>query len=191
MNIFGRAGMIAAGLAALVMLAGCQRGVSALDTRSDPLPPAPVGTVQSTPLDPAAPAAIAPAPGQQVAATDPNALPPDDGGVPGAQQTATPPPPTPSTTPITRESLAGTWTVASDNPECRIILAFTKWSGGYRAATRRCNTPEISTVTAWDVRENLVVLVDAGGNQVASLASVGPERYDGTTAGGKPVTFSR
>jgi hypothetical protein len=191
MNIFGRAGMIAAGLAALVMLAGCQRGVSALDTRSDPLPPAPVGTVQSTPLDPAAPAAIAPAPGQQVAATDPNALPPADGGVPGAQQTATPPPPTPSTTPITRESLAGTWTVASDNPECRIILAFTKWSGGYRAATRRCNTPEISTVTAWDVRENLVVLVDAGGNQVASLASVGPERYDGTTAGGKPVTFSR
>jgi hypothetical protein len=191
MNIKGRAGVFAAGLAALVMLSGCQRGVSALDTRSDPLPPAPVGTVEATPLEPAAPAAIAPATGQQVAAADPNALPPADGTAPAAGQPAAATPPTPSATPITRESLAGTWTVASDNPECRIILAFTKWSGGYRAATRRCNTPEISGVSAWDVRDNLVVLVDAGGNQVASLASTGPERYDGTTAGGKPVTFSR
>jgi hypothetical protein len=188
MTSLGRAGLLVAGMTALAMLAGCQRGVSALDTRSDPLPPAPVGTVEATPLDPAAPAQIAP--GTEVAAVDPNA-PVVPGAASPATEPAAPPVPPPSTTPITREALAGTWTVASDNPECRIILAFTKGSGGYRAATRRCNTPEISAVTAWDVKDNRVVLVDAGGNQVASLASTGPERYDGSTAGGKPVSFSR
>jgi hypothetical protein len=92
---------------------------------------------------------------------------------------------------VTREAMAGTWTVASDNPDCRIILAFTKWSGGYRAATRRCNTAELSGVAAWDVKENRVVLVDGSGNAVASLVPAGPERYQGNTNSGKPVVFSR
>jgi len=92
---------------------------------------------------------------------------------------------------VTRESMAGTWTVASDNPDCRIILAFTKWSGGYRAATRRCNTAELTAVSAWDVKENRVVLVDGSGNTVAALVPAGPERYQGNTNSGKPVIFSR
>jgi hypothetical protein len=174
--------VLAAGLMAATVLAGCQRSVSGLDTRgsAEALPPAPIGVVQATPLEPAPMS-----PDQQVAAIDPALQ------TPTVETPAAVAPPPVSTAPVTREGMAGTWTVATDNPECRIILAFTKWSGGYRAATRRCNTPEIGAVTAWDVKDNKVVLVDANGNQVASLASTGAESYDGATAAGTPVRFSR
>jgi hypothetical protein len=188
MKNFRLAAFVAFAALALATLGGCQRSVSSLDTRgsAQSLPPAPVGVVEATPLDTAPPTQITP--DQQVASLEP--VPPASGvetPVAGAAETAPPV----AAAPVTREAMAGTWTVATDNPECRIILAFTKWSGGYRAATRRCNAPEIAAVSAWDVRDNKVVLVDASGNQVASLASTGPESYDGTTAGGAPVRFSR
>lgn len=178
-------------LAAAIALGGCQRTVSGLDTRGmpEPLPASPVSSVESAALDPAGP--------QQL--PTPTAPPPVDPAA-AAQQTQTaalepapvaPPPPPAAAAPVTRESMAGTWAVNSDNPECRIILAFTKWSGGYRAATRRCNTADLSSVSAWDVKDNKVVLVDSGGNQIAALYSTGPERYEGSTAGGNRVTFSR
>ena len=178
---------------ATVALSGCQRSVSALDTR---LPPEPL---PSTPLEPVA--------GSELQPLDPNGVPqqlpqgqeqiagnPDLSGLDqtgGEQVAALDPAPQPAAEPISREGMAGTWTVATDNPECRIILAFTKWSGGYRAATRRCNSSELSSVSAWDVKDNRVVLVDANGNQVANLSSSGAERYDGSTSGGKRITFSR
>ena len=189
------AAVMALGLAAALMASGCQRTVSGLDTRgaAEPLTAAPVDTVQTTQLDPAQPTQIVP--DQQIASADPALQQPQVPASVGADglplEVGATPPPAASSTPVSRESLAGTWTVASDNPECRIILAFTKWSGGYRAATRRCDTAEIGAITAWDVKDNKVVLVDANGNQVASLASTGAERYDGSTAGGKPVSFSR
>ncbi|MCB1429778.1 MAG: AprI/Inh family metalloprotease inhibitor [Nitratireductor sp.] len=174
--------VIGAGLA----MSGCQSNrMAALDPG---VPPAPL---PSTPLEPVQTGQLPPldAQGQpmatngqtDVASLDPNAAPLQ----PSAPAAA------PSGAPVTREGMAGTWTVASDNPDCRIILAFTKWSGGYRAATRRCNTAELAAVTAWDVKDNRVVLVDSNGNQVASLYSSGAERYDGTTNGGKPIRFSR
>jgi len=110
---------------------------------------------------------------------------------PGNQQVANLTPPANGGPKITREGMAGSWNVPSDNGQCRIILAFTKWSGGYRAATRRCNSPEIATITAWDVKGQRVVLVDNTGNMVASLYASGGNRYDGTTNSGKPITFSR
>lgn len=97
----------------------------------------------------------------------------------------------PALEPPTREALAGSWNVPSDNAECRIILAFTKWSGGYRAATRRCTSPEIGTITAWDVKGQQVVLVDANGNTVARLYASAEERYDGTTNSGQRISFTR
>jgi hypothetical protein len=190
MKSFRPVALVTVGLA-VVILGGCQRSVSSLDTRSaEALPPAPVGVVQATPIETAPPTQITP--DQQVASAEP--VPPAAGtealpGTGAAPSTLAAPPA--ASAPVTREGMAGTWTVATDNPECRIILAFTKWSGGYRAATRRCNAPEIAAVSAWDVKDNKVVLVDANGNQVASLASTGPESYDGTTAGGAPVRFSR
>lgn len=99
--------------------------------------------------------------------------------------------PQPSGEPVTREAVSGSWNVDSDNPECRMILAFTKWSGGYRAATRRCNSPELTSVNAWDVKGQQVVLMDANGNTVARLYQSGASRYDGTTNGGQAVSFSR
>jgi hypothetical protein len=193
MNKFRPVAVVTVGLLAATVLGGCQRSISSLDTRGSAgnLPPAPVGVVQATPIESAPPTQITP--DQQVAAVEP--VPPATGTDPAAAtadpaSAAATPPPAPAA-PVTREAMAGTWTVATDNPDCRIILAFTKWSGGYRAATRRCNAAELSSVTAWDVRDNKVVLVDTNGNQVASLASTGPESYDGTTAGGKPVRFSR
>jgi hypothetical protein len=198
-----QAAILVAGLGVMLALGGCQRSVSGLDTRSaaSPLPAAPVDQVQSSQLDPAAPTQIAPG-GQQVAAMDPTLqqqpLPdPNSTALPGTnpapaqQQIAAATPSATPSAPVSRESVTGTWIVASDNPECRIILAFTKWSGGYRAATRRCETSELTAVSAWDVKDNKVVLVDANGNQVASLASTGAEQYDGVTSGGKPVKFSR
>lgn len=109
----------------------------------------------------------------------------------GNQQVANLAPPEAGGQKITREGMAGSWNVPSDNSQCRIILAFTKWSGGYRAATRRCNSPEIATITAWDVKGQRVVLVDNSGNMVASLYASGGSRYDGTTNTGKAITFSR
>ena len=87
--------------------------------------------------------------------------------------------------------MAGTWTVATDNPDCRIILAFTKWSGGDRAATRRCQSDELGALSAWDVKGDQVVLVDANGASVANLYSSGPQRYDGSTAGGNRISLTR
>lgn len=176
---------------AVMSAAGCQRTVSGLDTRGvpAPLPASPVSPVQSAALDPAAPAQL-PAP-VQPAPVDPAALPPAGTDVAALGAPAAPPAPPPSAAPVTREGVSGVWNVASDNPECRVILSFTKWSGGYRAATRRCNAPELGSVTAWDVKDNKVVLIDSGGNQIASLYSSGGERYEGATSGGSKVTFSR
>jgi len=190
-------GGIAASLAILAVLsaAGCQRTVSGLDTRGvpAPLPASPVSPVQSAALDPAAPAQL-PSP-VQPAPVDPAAVAPgtttDTASLGNPPAPAAPAAPPASAAPVTREGVSGVWNVASDNPECRVILSFTKWSGGYRAATRRCNAPELGSVTAWDVKDNRVVLIDSGGNQIASLNSTGGERYEGATAGGSRVTFSR
>lgn len=92
---------------------------------------------------------------------------------------------------ISREGMAGSWQVPTDSADCRIILAFTKWSGGYRAATRRCNSPEIQTINAWDVKDQSVVLVDQSGNEVARLFGTNSGRYDGRTKNGDPVSFTR
>lgn len=182
------AALVCASLAVALLVSACNRSVSALDVPPASLPPAPLDPVQSQELDPVTGQPIQPQPGQvqpgdtQMAAVDPNA---------GTQPQSITPPASASSQSITRESMAGTWTVASDNPECRIILAFTKWSGGYRAATRRCNAPELTSVTAWDVSGNQVVLVDSSGNTVASLYATGAERYEGRTSNGTPVRFSR
>ncbi|MGI9400356.1 MAG: AprI/Inh family metalloprotease inhibitor [Rhizobiaceae bacterium] len=191
------------GLVAVVaafVLAGCSQSISTLETQSppQPLPSTPLEPVQSSQLDPAqsdlqggpAPIAgeLASNDGSTDLQVDPNA---PQTLEPQSQESALATPSAQAAPPISRESMAGTWTVASDNPDCRIILAFTKWSGGYRAATRRCNSPELGTVTAWDVKGDSVILVDSNGTQIANLYSAGPERYDGSLAGGSAISFTR
>ncbi len=199
---------ISALLLAAVSFAGCNSSSNALsiDTRTppQPLPSSPSGQVVTSTLDPISGEL------RQSGAYDPNnpqtyqnqQQPLQDGQAPtvgggttnvgiapdGSTQTASL---QNSAQPLTHEPLAGSWNVASDNPDCRIILAFTKWSGGYRAATRRCLSPEIGSITAWDVKGSQVILVDGQGNTVARLYSSGNDRYDGQTTGGKPISFSR
>lgn len=202
MNRLRLATFLACGLTAGASLTACTRSVSAFDVRRppEPLTAAPVESVQTGGLDPAGPPQQlgAAANQQQVASAQQNVQAGqqaqlDAHGKPIVQnqQVAALNPPKGSGEPVTREAMAGTWTVATDNPDCRIILAFTKWSGGYRAATRRCNAAELTSVSAWDVKDNRVVLVDGSGNTIASLVGAGPERYQGSTSGGKAVLFTR
>lgn len=93
--------------------------------------------------------------------------------------------------PITREAVSGTWQVISDSSSCRMILAFTKWQGGYRAATRKCLSPELGSISAWDVKGKQVILMDANGNAIGTLYKSGNERYDGTTKSGAAIVFTR
>lgn len=177
--------MAALGLA----LAGCNRSINSIapaGSQPQRLSSAPVEPVETTQLpDPANPQVAAvetTAPTAPTAPNSPAAEAPDTNPAPVAQ---------PSGEPVTHEGVSGAWVVASDNPECRMILAFTKMSGGYRAATRRCTTAEMSSVSAWDVKGQQVVLMDAGGNTIARLYHSGGERYDGTTNSGNAVSFTR
>lgn len=182
---------------ATLAVSGCNRSLGSLAPRSaEPtrLPSAPVGAVDTGQLPP-------PGSEEQLASADPSltndpvSTDPAAAAAPVApaavqpQQTASAP--APSGEPVSRESVSGTWNVLSDNPECRMILAFTKWSGGYRAATKRCDAPELASVAAWDVKGEQVVLMDGGGNTIARLYKSAGERYDGTTNSGQAISFTR
>ena len=93
--------------------------------------------------------------------------------------------------PVSREAMIGAWTVSAGGKNCQIFLALTKWSGGYRAATRGCGGSDIAGVQAWDVKANRIVLVDASGGQAASLTKTGDTRYNGSTQGGGSISFTR
>jgi hypothetical protein len=191
-NGWNKAGAAAFLLATLV-LAGCQSSrLDSLSTQPQPapLPAAPAGTVQqgtlppvgtapgdiqpngggqfpSAPVDPNAP--VQPAPGTQVAAVTP----PADGGVP-----------------VNRDALVGAWKVTTAGSSCQMFMALTKWSGGFRAASRGC-PGDAASVSAWDVTGSQVVLKDSTGNTVARLFASGASRYDGTTNSGQPISLSR
>ncbi len=179
-------------LIAALSATGCTGTSNALNVNTQappqPLPSTPTGSVDAGQLDPIA---------REQANAQPVAQPIQDAPTVGgtdAPQTGTEvaslDTPT-SNKPITHEQLAGAWNVGSDVSGCRVFLSFTQWSGGYRAGSRNCQSPELASVTAWDVKGSRVVLVDSNGNQVASLASAGTEKYAGTTVSGKPVSFAR
>ena len=93
--------------------------------------------------------------------------------------------------PVTRQAMVGAWTVATGGSNCQIFLALTKWSGGYRAASRGCSAAAIKDVQAWDVKGKQVVLVNSTGSTAATLFRSSESRYDGSTTGGGAISFSR
>ncbi len=148
-----------------------------------PLTPAPVGVVEAKELDPAQP-------------QDPNAVNPD--GTVGTDTTLEPdikvaaaPPPADGGKEVTREALIGAWQVNTGGSQCQIFLALTKWSGGYRAASRGCAAAALADVQAWDVKGKQVILVDSSGGTAARLYRSASTRYDGSTAAGGAISFSR
>ena len=169
------------------LLTGCNQSLNSISPSAPPsaLTPSasePVATGQLPPINtqPNTPPATAQAPTT-----------PDNQPLVTANNSPTDKGPTTSSFEVTREGLAGSWQVPTDGIDCRIILAFTKWSGGYRAATRKCQSPEIQSVNAWDVKDQSVVLVDQSGNQVARLFGTQSGRYDGRTSSGQPISFAR
>ncbi|MEM9332816.1 MAG: protease inhibitor Inh/omp19 family protein [Pseudomonadota bacterium] len=179
-----------------VAAAGCTRSTSALSINTQappqPLPAAPSGNVEGQQLDPISGDA------QTLTQFDENGQPinpdaqnPADPTLNGTETASLTPAPATSSEPLTHESLAGAWNVATDNPDCRVFLSFTQWSGGYRAGTRRCLNTELSSVSAWDVKGSRVVLIDNNGSEIANLGSIGTEQYSGQTVSGKPIAFTR
>ncbi len=160
-------------LSALVAMAGCSRtGLGPRFGQPAPLSPAPVGSVQSGQLTPAGQTDFPDAPTtqgpseqelQQVAANAPE---------------------------VTRDSMVGRWTISTGGNSCDVFLALTKWTGGFRAASRGC-TDQAALISAWDVQGKQVMLSDSSGNQFATLYKSGDKRFDGTTSVGQPINLNR
>ncbi|KGF67181.1 outer membrane lipoprotein precursor, partial [Hoeflea sp. BAL378] len=114
-------------VAVAAVLGGCQRtSFGGLNTQQQPAPlmPAPVGGVQSGQLPP---------PGTGTDMNSPTSFP------------AAPTAPTPTVAPevaaanapeLTREALIGRWSAGTGGSTCDVFLSLTKWTGGYRAASR-------------------------------------------------------
>ena len=164
-------------VAVVAALGGCQRtsfGGMNTQQRPAPLMPAPVGGVQSGQLAPAA----TPAPGEfPVAPTTP-------------EQTTAPQVASANAPELTREALIGRWSAGTGGSTCDVFLSLTKWTGGYRAASRGC-VGAAASIAAWDVQGKQVILADSSGNQVARLYQSANERYDGSTTAGQSISLSR
>ena len=143
-----------------------------------PLTPAPSGTVTGAQLPPpAAPGTTDPsqfpaAPGQQVAAapamTEPPATAPD----------------------LTAGGVAGVWTASVSGQTCKVATPQTKFGAGFRAGPLRCPAP-IDGVKSWNVAGKQLTLHDANGSVLARLYSSGPEKFDGQTESGVPISLTR
>lgn len=166
--------IVAVGLA----LTGCQSERttygSSLPSQPSALTPAPVGTVQGSQLPPPGVSQFPEAPGQGQQPQNAQEMASLQANAPAVQ----------------KESLIGRWTVASAGSSCDLFLALTKWTGGYRAASRNCAGPA-AEISAWDVKGNQVVLTDSTGNQIASLYQAGNEQYQGSTTSGQTISLSR
>ena len=171
--------LIAAAVAAV--LGGCQRtSFGGMNTQQQPAPlmPAPVGGVQSGQLPP---------PGMGTGANSATAFP----EAPTTPTETTAPQVASANAPeLTREALIGRWSAGTGGTTCDVFLSLTKWTGGYRAASRGC-VGNAAAISAWDVQGKQVILADSSGNQVARLYQSVNERYDGSTATGQPISLSR
>ncbi|MCE7029845.1 AprI/Inh family metalloprotease inhibitor [Jiella avicenniae] len=180
--------------AMLLLAVGCSRSVSPYaDNGPPPLAPVPAGQVASNQLPPPPPP---PPPGNDMAAgqdmtSDGDAsLDASNGGQPETSGTQNTQVASASQPALSRNSVLGAYKVTTDGGNCQIILSLTKWSGGYRAASRGC-PGKVADVSAWDVSGSQVVLRDSGGTNVANLNSAGNARYEGRTTGGQSITLYR
>ncbi|MDF1610067.1 AprI/Inh family metalloprotease inhibitor [Hoeflea sp. YIM 152468] len=164
-------------VAVAAVLGGCQRtSFGGLNTQQQPAPlmPAPVGGVQSGQLAPP----MTPQPGTfPEAPTTPDQTAPQIAANPNAPE-------------LTREALIGRWSAGTGGSTCDVFLSLTKWTGGYRAASRGC-VGDAAAIAAWDVQGKQVILADSSGNQIARLYQSANERYDGSTTSGQSISFSR
>ncbi len=152
-----------------------------------PLTPAPLPPVQQTQLPPAVqtPPAVATAPTGDLQPSLDGTIQPDPPVQVASVNAAD------AAQPVTTGALVGAWTVAVGGGGCQIFMSTTKWSGGNRAAVKGCGGTDIGDVQAWRLAGKQVVLVDKSGSQAATLYRSSDERFDGSTAQGKAISFSR
>ncbi len=165
---------------ALPIMAACSNNAS----RVRPLPPMPAGPVSTQPL----PDANAPA-NQNLGTTQPPPF--DEQAAPGMEE-----PPQMAALPQaqeapTKEQVLGQWALAGPGDSCQLFVTLTGWTGGYRASTRGCSSPEMTSIGAWSIEGDLVVLKDNEGNPVARLAKAGATQYNGRLDLGGAVSMSR
>ena len=176
-------------IAAAVVLSGCTSsrfGTYPTYQQPAPLNAAPSGSVTGGQLPPPVqPGADPNAQGNfPVAPGSETGLPGDPNATGGSIQTVT------TAEPVTREALVGAWKVTTAGASCQMFMALTKWTGGFRAASRGC-PGDAAAVAAWDVQGQQVVLSDSGGNKVATLFSTGSGSFSGQTTGGSAITLTR
>lgn len=172
-------------LIAASLVAGCGRigmgdfgGASAPPpARYEPLPAAPTKPVTQGDLQP-----LPPVPGQA----------PDAGAPPPPAVADAAPPPAPDKAPaVGRTEVLGGWKIASGTDSCQLFMTLTTWSGGYRANTRGCTSPQLQRISAWDLNGKQISLKGPDGAAVATLYGAGPERFSGQTVDRQPVTLAR
>ena len=175
---FSKTGLVAVSLAAL-LAAGCSSTrFSSMNEQPAPLSPAPSGNVTaSTTLPPPA------APGTP---TDPAGFP----AAPGTETNVASVDPAASAPDITTGNVVGAWNASVSGQSCQLITSLTKLGSNNRAASRACAAP-VNGVKAWNVSGKQLSLYDESGSVVATLQSSGPEKFDGQTSTGLPISLSR
>ena len=150
-----RTGLLAISLAALAVSGCTSSRFASVDTRPQPLPAAPAGTVTSSQLPPPA------TPGAQ-----PGQFPEAPGGTDVA---ALPTTGAPANAPdLSAGSVAGVWNATVAGQSCRIATPQTKFGQGYRAGPLRCPVP-VASVKSWNVAGKQLVLYDENGGTLARL----------------------
>ena len=172
----------------MLVLSGCTRTnlnqggtLPTAQNQPAPLQPAPLTPVKERQLQP-----VQPVPEKPQVVEAPTPVPPEKEEIKVAKVD-----PSANAKPVTRQAMIGAWTVSTGGSNCQIFLALTKWSGGYRAASRGCSAAAISDVQAWDVKGKQVVLVDSSGGTAATLFKSSETRFDGSTKSGGAISFSR
>lgn len=178
---FSKTGLAVVSLAAL-LAAGCSSTrFSSVDSQPAPLQPAPSGTVASNQLPPPATpqkpdsTAFPTAPGEStdVASATP--------GVDPAAATAPE---------VTIGAVAGVWNASVSGQSCKVATPQTKFGAGFRAGPLHCPAP-VDGVKSWNVSGNQLSLYDENGSAIATLYSAGPEKFNGQTSAGLPISLSR
>ncbi len=137
-----------------------------------------------------APAPLTPAPTTAVQAAS---LPPVDDATPAVEPVAPPAVSVASvgTSAVNAETLGGGWTIASGGAPCALFLSRTAWTGGQRASTRGCASPDLSRVQAWAYEGGRVVLKDSTGGEIARLSASTAGAMSGATVSGAGVSANR
>lgn len=175
--------------AAAFLTAGCSM-LSFGRGEREPPPPQPLAAVPSGSVTGTA----LPPPGQ----TDPMLQPPPPGEMaaidPNLQTGATTPvaPVTAAgSAPVGRTDLLGGWTISAAGDSCQLFMTLTTWAGGYRASTRGCTNSSLQTISAWNMENSQVQLLNDSGTTIARLYAQSKTLFNGQTEGGGPVTVTR